>query len=199
MSNFPAGTAANVLVGPARILVAPKGTALPTLDGTQNPVVWPAAWKEVGYTEAGTELAYSPTIKDIKVDEEMAPVQKVLDEEKAMLSASLAETTLQNLNFAVTASILTLSPADATHAQLARLDVGSGTITEVMVGFEGISPAGLQRIMVGYRAIGQANMKMGFKRTDKTVFPVEWGLLADSTKPVGKRLYAMVDFLAPHL
>ena len=198
MSNFPVGTAANVLVGPARILVAPKGTALPTLDGTVNPITWAAAWKEVGYTDAGTELAYSPSIKDIKVDEEMAPIQKLLDEEKCMLSASLAEATLQNLSNAITASIYTATPADATHAQLARIDIGTGAIAEVMVGFEGVSPAGLQRIMVGYRAIGQANMKMGFKRTDKTVFPVEWGLLADSTKPVGKRLLAIVDILAPH-
>lgn len=199
MSNFPTGTASNVLVGPAKIMVAAKGTTLPTLDGTQNPVVWPAGWNEVGYTDAGTELAYSPTIKDVKVDEEMAPVGKILDEEKAMLSASLAESTLTNLNKAITASILTNTPADGTHAQISRIDIGSGSITEVMVGFEGISPAGLQRIMVGYRAIGQANMKMGFKRVDKTVFPVEWGLLADSTKAVGKRLLAIVDFLAPHL
>lgn len=198
MPNFPVGTAANVLVGPARILVAPKGTALPTVDGTVNPITWAAAWKEVGYTDAGTELSYSPTIKDIKVDEEMAPVQKLLDEEKAMLSAALAETTLQNLNYAVTASIYTATPADVTHAQLARIDIGSGSIAEVMVGFEGISPAGLQRIMVGYRAIGQANMKMAFKRTDKTLFPVEWGLLADSTKAAGKRLIMIVDILAPH-
>lgn len=199
MSNIPTGTAANVLVGPARLLIAPLGTALPTVDGTQNPITWAAGWKEVGFTESGTTLGYNPAIKDINVDEAMAPINKVLDGEKAMFGAQLAEATLQNLNYAISASIFTASAADATHAQLARVDVGSGSLTQVMVGFEGINPAGFQRIIVGFKAIAEANVSLAFKRSTKLIIPVQFGLLADPTKPIGKQLYFAVDVLAPHL
>lgn len=196
--NIPTGNAANVLVGPARLLIAPIGTALPVVDGTVNPITWVAAWKEVGYTESGTTLAYNPAIKDIVVDEAMAPINKVLDGEKAMFGAQLAEATLQNMNYAIAASILTNSPLDGTHAQIARLDVGSGSLTQFMVGFEGLSPAGFQRVIFGYKAIAEANISLAFKRSTKLIIPVQFGLLADPTKVVGKQLYAMVDILAPH-
>jgi hypothetical protein len=198
MSNYPTGTAANVLVGPARLLVSPKGTTLPTLDGTVNPITWPAGWVEVGYTEAGTDMTYTPTIKDIMVDEEMAPVQKILDKEKATVTAVLAEATLANLNRAISASIMTQSAADVTHAQLATVEVGSGALNEVQIGFEGINPQTFQRIMIGYRAIAQATVKLTFKRADKTMMQVDFDLLADSTKTAGKRLFKILDVVAPH-
>jgi hypothetical protein len=198
MSNIPQGTAANVLYGPAKLLIAALGTTLPTLDGTVNPITWPAGWNETGFTEDGTTLNYNPTIKDIMVDESMAPVAKVLDAEKASFSAKLAEATLTNLNKAISASILTNTAADATHAQIRRVDVGSGSLTKFMVGFEGINEAGFQRIWVGYIAIASANVSLAFKRSGNLVVPVEFALLNDSTKAIGKQLFAAVDILAPH-
>jgi hypothetical protein len=198
MSNLPQGTASNVLVGPARFLIAPAGSTLPTLDGTQNPVVWPGAWVEVGYTAAGTTLAYNPSFKEINVDEEQAAVKEILDGEKATISLTLAEATLENMAQVISAATITQGAADATHAQIATLDVGSGTPIEVMVGLEGKSPQGLQRIIVGYRAVASGNVSATFRRNTETTFLGEWKLLADATKVVGKRLYKIVDFKAPH-
>lgn len=198
MSNKPTGSASNVIVGPARMLIAPTGSTLPTLDGTVEPVVWDPAWIEVGYTEDGTKLAYQPTLKEIMVDEEPAPVKRSLDTEKATISANVAESTLVNLNAAISASTLTSQAADATHAQTKTLKVGGGSLTEVMVGLEGLSPTGRQRIIIGYRAQAQANIQLQFKRNDKTIIPVELSLLADSTKPSGENLFEVVDFLAAH-
>jgi hypothetical protein len=39
---------------------------------------------------------------------------------------------------------------------------------------------------------------MTFKRADKTVIPLTLSLLADSTKPVGKRLALIMDITEPH-
>lgn len=197
MANLPQGTAANVLVGPARLLVAPIGTALPTLDGTVDPIVFAAAWKEVGYTESGVVLAYAAGIKDITVDEEMAPVKKILDTEKATVTATLAEATLTNLDYAIAAAILTKTAGDATHARLERLDVGTGVLAENMIAFEGKNQAGKQRIFIGYRSVPEANVQMAFKRSDKTLIPVSFGLIADPTQALGKRLYLMVDLTGP--
>jgi hypothetical protein len=106
----------------ARLLVAPIGTAIPTLDGTVDPVVFVAAWKEVGYTDQGVQISYQAGIKDITVDEEMAPVKKILDTEKASISTVLAEATLTNLDNAIAAAILSKTAGDGTHARYG--DVG---------------------------------------------------------------------------
>jgi hypothetical protein len=198
MSNLTQGTAGNVIVGPARLVVAPIGTALPVLDGTVDPVVFGAGWQEVGYTDAGVQIAYTPGVKDIMVDEEMATIKKILDSEKLVISCALAETTMKNLSRAISASILTQTAADVTHAQIDQLEVGSGVLTEVMVGLEGLNQAGRQRIIVGYRAVAEANLQATFKRNDKLIWPVQFGLLADSTKTPGKRLIKWVDLVAPH-
>lgn len=198
MSNTPTGVASEVLVGPARLLIAPIGSTLPTLDGSVDPVIWDAAWKEVGYTEDGTMLAYNPTVKDIMVDEEMAPVKKILDAEKATISCKASQSTLKNLNATIAASTYTHVAAGA-NAETTTLEVGSGVLTEIMVGLEGLSPAGKQRIIIGYRGMPQANVSLSFKRSDKTVTPIEIGLLADSTKAVGKRLFKIVDIGEPHV
>jgi hypothetical protein len=198
MSNLTQGSAGNIIVGPARILVAPAGTALPTLDGTVDPVVFAAAWKEVGYTDAGVQLAYNPTIKPITVDEEMAAIKMILDGEKCTISAVLAEATLTNLNRAISASILTQSAADVTHAQLDILEFGSGAVNEVMVAFEGLNQNGRQRLGFAYRCVAGANVQSSFKRSDKTMFQIAFELLADSTKTAGKRLMKIVDLVAAH-
>jgi hypothetical protein len=198
MSNVPQGSASNIIVGPARLLVAPSGTALPTLDGTVDPVTFVVAWQEVGYTDQGVQLAYTPGIKDIMVDEEMATVKKILDSEKCAISTVLAEATMKNLKNAISASILTQSAADVTHAQLDILEFGSGTLNEVMVALEGLNQAGKQRIVIAYRAVAEANVQSTFKRNDKTMWPLSFGILADSTKTAGKRLIKIVDLVAPH-
>lgn len=198
MSNLTTGNASNVIVGPARMLVAPSGTALPTLDGTADPVVWDAAFKETGYTDTGVTLAYTPTIKGINVDEEMAPVRKILDAEDAVFGATLAEATLKNLNYGISASSWVDHPADGTHAHYQILKFGSGQVVEMIVGFEGLSPEGYQRIIIGRRAIAQAKISMAFKRADKVMIPCEFGLMADSTQPAGERLVVIYDKIAPH-
>jgi hypothetical protein len=191
------GSVSNILVGSVALYVAASGSTLPNVDGTM-PIVWPVAWTKCGYTESGVDCSYSPSVKEIKVDEELAPVLYVLDGEKADISASLAEGTLTNLNRGISASTLTTSAADATHAALSKLKFGSGALTEVMVGFQGYSPQGLPRIGIAYRAMAQANIKLTFKRADKIIVPVTFSLLADSSKPVGERLMLIVDQTAPH-
>lgn len=194
MGNVTSGAAAEVIVGPARILVAPTGTALPVF--TANPVVWDDAWKESGYTDAGVELQYKPTFKDIEVDEEMAPVKKVLTKEDATITTSLAQATLDNLATAISASKLEKTSASGSAVGISEFNVGSGAPQECMVAMEGLSPNGFWRVIIGYRAMAQSAVKMAFKRTDKTSINFELGLLADSTKDAGERLLKIVDMTA---
>ena len=138
MPNTPTVTSANVLVGSARLLVAVLGTALPTVTPATGALTWVEAWKEVGATEKGTDISYTPSVGDIKVDESPAPIGKILTTEKAIISATLAEATLTNLQRAISASTLTTVVAGSAVAGTTEVDVGSGLLTYCMVGLEGI-------------------------------------------------------------
>lgn len=196
MSNITAGDVTQVIVGPARILIAPKGSALPPTNAT--PIAWDVAWKEVGYTDKGVDLAYAPTVKDIMVDELLSPVQKILTAEKADISAVLSQATLANLKNAISAATLSTTVPGPTQVGLTQIGVGTGTLQEVMVGIEGLSPAGFWRMIIGYRAIAQASIKMSFARTDNTKFPLDLSLLADSSKAIGHQLFDIWDMTAVH-
>lgn len=198
------GDVSKIMVGSVALYTAPAGTTAPNLDGTY-PIVWPSGWAKIGYTDSGVDLSYSPSIKDIKVDEEAAPVMYVLDTEKAEVIVTIAEATLDRLNKAISASTLTgpTSP-DVTHGKLTTLDFGSGTLNEIMVGFEGYAPPDtpgatlLPAVGIGWRAMAQGNVKLNFKRVDKQMFQVSFSLLADSTKALGKRLFEIIHITAPH-
>ena len=58
---------AGILSGPGLIYIAPLGSALPAPTW---PIVWPPGWFRVGYTDAGIDCVYTPTIGEFYVDEE---------------------------------------------------------------------------------------------------------------------------------
>jgi hypothetical protein len=188
-SNNVAG---NVIKGSGVLYVAPLGTSLPNLDGT-IPVVWPSGWKAVGYTEDGVEIQYTPTFKDVVVDEEMAPIDNFLSAEKATVSAKLAEATLVNLQRAIAGS--KLSSASGSPDKATTLKVGSSALdNQVMLGFEGPAPSTqVTRIFIAYKAKAIGAIALKVQRTSQQVINGEWNILADPTKPVGERLFQFTD------
>lgn len=171
--------------------VAGAGAPPTTIAAGVFPVQWPAAWKQVGYTDDGIDLAYTPTIKDITVDETPTPVSKLLTGEKAVISAKLAEATLLNLSRAISASKFS---DDTATAKSISVKVGTGALTYVMVGVQGPAPGtNLTRIIIMYKALCQAAVAMKIQRKDKVVIPVQFEGLADSSKPVGEQLLEIVD------
>jgi hypothetical protein len=188
--------ATNVIAGPGLLYVAPLGSTLPTLDvaSGEYPVVWPAAWKNVGYTDAGIDMVYTPSVKDLNVDEEIAAVGKILTGEKAVLSAALAEATLENLNRAISASLF----VDDSVANFTKiLKVGSGVLNYVMVGVQGPAPGtNLTRVIIFFKAIAQSAVSMKIQRKDKVLIPVSFDGLADSARTAGDRLFRFYDLTA---
>lgn len=164
--------------------------APPTVVSGEVPVAWPSAWQQVGYTDSGIDIDYAPTVKDITVDEEMAPVSKILTAEKFTISATLAEATLLNLNRAISASVYS---DDTTTSKSIAVKVGSGSLNFVMVGVQGPGENGATRVIVGYKMICQAPVKLKLQRKDKQVIAVQFEGVADSSKPVGQRLFQVVD------
>jgi hypothetical protein len=181
--------ATQVLAGPGKMYIAPLGSTLPTFDGHgEYPVVWPVAWKAVGYTDAGIDATYTPTVKEIMVDEETAPVSDILTAEKFSLAAHLAEATLQNLNRAISASTYV---DDSVANQDIHVTGGSQALNYVMVGVEGPAPGtNLKRVIILRKAIAKAAVAFKIQRKDKVVFPVEF----DARQISGQALFEIHDF-----
>lgn len=178
-----------IVSGPGLIKVAPLGTALPPYDVStgENPVVWPAAWKDVGYTDAGIDAVYTPQVKQLTVDEETAPVGDILESEKYEISAGLAEATLQNLNRAISASTY-LDDSTTNHAIV--VGIGSKPLTYVMVAVVGPAPGtNLTRVIILRKAICTSAVSMKITRKDKVVIPVKF----DARKLSGSDLVTIYD------
>lgn len=91
------GTSSNVLIGPGLLYVAPIGTAEPaSATATLN-----AAFREVGYTDAGTTFRYELTNEPIEVAEEFDPVAYATTGRAASVAFAMAESTRANLALAL--------------------------------------------------------------------------------------------------
>jgi hypothetical protein len=169
-----------ILSGPGLIYIAPIGSALPTLTA---PLIFPAGWFAVGYTDAGVDVVYTPTIKEIYVDEEAAVVGDILEKEKFVIQAHLAEVNLPNLNAAIAAS--TYVPG-ATP----QITFGSQALVYVMVAVVGPAPDTFtNRVILCQKAITTVAVAMKITRKDKQVIPVSW----DARKLAGQVLGSITD------
>lgn len=91
------GNAAEVQLGPGGLYVAPIGTAEPvSVSGALDP-----AFREVGWTEAGSEVQYQITANDILVAELFDPVKVATSARKAAVIFDMAQGSRQNLALAL--------------------------------------------------------------------------------------------------
>ena len=168
-----------ILSGPGLIYIAPLGSTLPTLT---YPLVWPAGWFQVGYTDAGVDVIYTPTIKEIYVDEEAAVVGDILEKEKFVVQAHLAELSLTNMSAAISAS--TYVPATP------QITFGSQALQYIMLGVVGPAPDTYNnRVILCQKAITTVAVSMKITRKDKQVLPVSW----DARKLSGQVLGSITD------
>lgn len=104
--------AGNLVMGPARLYVAPFGSTEPTdasvtPNGTTTPPSSP--WTDVGGTEGGVTFEVDNTYTDLEVDQIIMPVGARLTAMKFTLTTKLSEMTLANLNTALNSVATTAS------------------------------------------------------------------------------------------
>ena len=117
--------AANLVLGPARLYVAPFGSTEPldssvTPNGPTTPPSSP--WTDVGGTDGGVVLEVDNTYQDLQVDQLTMMVGSRLTAMKMTVTAKLSEMTLANLNTALN-NIATIS----TQTGYTTMDVPVGT------------------------------------------------------------------------
>jgi len=189
---FTPRTAANIIAGSGILRVAPSGTALPSL--ATLPTTW-TGFVDVGYTVDGVTMLYTPTFKDLNVDEEMSPIQQLLTAEKFEIKIKMAESAMDNLAIAIAASTFT-NPGTG----IKTLDFGSlpsASIPEKILAFQGVSFGGTtDRVVIAYRAKCTSAVAIHAQRADYVTYDVTFSCLADGTKAIGKRLGQIIDYAA---
>lgn len=88
-----------IVAGPAKVWVAPVGTAFPAIGDAEG--AFDAAWIALGHTDGGVRASHSQTIVALRTDQVTAPVKAVRSEEDLEISFSLAELTLENYAIAL--------------------------------------------------------------------------------------------------
>jgi hypothetical protein len=179
------GVIANITVGASNLYIAPAGTALPNLTGAASD--FGGAFTEVGFTQDGIEYDYTPTWKDIMVDELMGPAKKLLVSHKLIVSAKLAESTLDNLAAAIPGATLTGS----------TLTIGSvGAAPEYVLGWRGPGPNNGTRAAVLSRVVSIGAVKAHYQRKDMVIYQVQFEALSDPAQPTAADLAKVEDFNA---
>lgn len=193
------GDVTNILVGPGELYLASLGTAVP--DEDDNVLVW-TGWTNMGYTDGGIEIEYTPEIADHFVDQETGPVKSTLTSEQFIIRAPLAESTLANLNKAISASSLTTEAPGSGQTGKDILVVGTGALTEWALGFEANSPESQEdgtqgwRLLLVWRVLSVSAIGQAYRKGEKTLFNAEFRAQVDSSKSKGERMFRLVDWTA---
>lgn len=188
----------NVIVGSGLLYIAPKGTVLPTLTTQPTSSTWTSAgFTEAGFTDDGVQYVYTPTFKNIDVDESMSPIAIRLIGEKLEVSAKLAEATLLNIAASIAGStivetggrtVLTIgNPADPNQGEIVLGFQGPATQFQ-----PGINTLG--RVYTLFRAKATAAVTYHAQRKDKVIISVKWEAIADSTQAAGGQLSEIIDY-----
>ena len=183
---------ANILVGVAKLYVAPEGEAEPDITG--DSITWGGNWAELGFSEDGVAAEYTPEFFDAVIDQALTPVKRVLTAESLILRIGLAEADLDRLSIAISgAAFSTIAQGSGQSAQDV-IKIGGGAAVVKKLGFEGKSPEGGFRVMFVHRVNSIEAVAQSYKKGEKTIFPVAFAALADLAKAAGEQLCQINDW-----
>jgi hypothetical protein len=85
-----------IIAGPARVYLAPTGTAFPAVNAAPA-----GAWVDMGMTEGGVTVRHTQNVELITTDQYTAPVKGIRTEEGVEVEFALAELTLERYKWAL--------------------------------------------------------------------------------------------------
>jgi hypothetical protein len=218
---YSRGSSANIIVGAAAFFITKQGAALLTdatlpasVNGTsyKDTLQEGAVVRNVGYTNNGVDITFTPTFGDVTVDQLLDVAKLYKSGMQVTLKTSFAEATLENLLISIAqkgavANSTAISaiwtdgvPSTGTFTSGNYIDVLSGDLGDypversiVCVGPGNLKNIGataatdqVERIYVGYRAVSITNVTVSAKRDAATMFDVEFRLLPNDNGSYGK-------------
>lgn len=203
---YTRGNSSQIIVGAAALFTYEAGPLsdanLPTLvdnesyKTTLSSNVNAANFRNVGYTSNGLEIQFQPDFGEVAVDQVLDVAKLYKQGMKVNLNTTFAESTLENLLFAVAGKDADLGTTDSWAGPNPTLNMSAGDIGECPVerGLIAVGPgtgdcdasSELERIYVAYRALSIENVTVAAKRDAATMFEVSFRLLPNDVASYGK-------------
>jgi hypothetical protein len=196
---YTRGSNANIIVGAAALFTFEAGPLTDAdLPNYANGVSFretlsnDADFRNVGYTMNGLELQFQPDFGEVQVDQVLDVAKLYKQGMQVNLNTTFAESTLENLLFAIAGTDSNLSTVSGNPT----LNLSAGEIGECPVerGLVAVGPgtgdcaegSNLERVYVAYRALSIENVTVSAKRDEATMFEVSFRLLPNDTASYGK-------------
>jgi len=196
---YTRGSNANIIVGAAALFTFEAGPLtdadLPNyVNGTsfRETLSSDADFRNVGYTMNGLELQFQPDFGEVNVDQVLDVAKLYKQGMQVNLNTTFAESTLENLLFALAGSDSNLSTVSGNPT----LNLSAGELGECPVerGLVAVGPgtgdcaegSNLERVYVAYRALSIENVTVSAKRDEATMFEVSFRLLPNDNASYGK-------------
>ena len=202
---YTRGTSNNIIVGAAALFTHEAGVLaegdLPAYEVNKSfkeSLTSDSAFRNVGYTMNGLELQFQPDFGEVAVDQVLDVAKLFKQGMQVNLNTTFAESTLENLLFALASKDENLGSVTGTGlgAGSASLNLSAGDIGECPVerGLVAVGPGtgdcaeseSIERIYVAYRALSIENVTVSAKRDEATMFEVSFRLLPNDSGSYGK-------------
>ena len=215
---YTRGSSANIIVGAAALFTYKAGPIGQTTGGgltdaeaeTDLPALGEDVsyrdtlsdnndFRNVGYTMNGLEIVFQPDFGEVQVDQVLDVAKLYKQGMQVNLNTAFAESTLENLLFAVAGQEDDITEAGASAGLFAGnkvLNMTAGDIGECPVerGLVAVGPgtgdcaagSSIERIYVAYRALSIESVTVSAKRDEPTMFEVSFRLLPNDNASYGK-------------
>lgn len=209
---YTRGTSNNIIVGAAALFTYEAGVLaegdLPGYEvnaSFKDTLSNDADFRNVGYTMNGLEIQFQPDFGEVQVDQVLDVAKLFKQGMQVNLNTTFAESTLENLLFALASKDDNLGSITGTGlgAGSASLNLSAGDIGECPVerGLVAVGPGtgdcaeseSVERIYVAYRALSIESVTVSAKRDEATMFEVSFRLLPNDAGSYGK----IVDRIIP--
>lgn len=206
---YSRGSSANIIVGAAALFTYEPATGASELSEVDLPDVEEgfsyretltndSEFRNVGFTMNGLELAFQPDFGEVQVDQLLDVAKLYKQGMQVNLNTAFAESTLENLLFALAGkdSDLGVAPVSQFGAGNPTLNLSAGDIGECAVerGMVAVGPGTgdcaisdqIERIYVAFRALSIESVTVSAKRDEATMFEVSFRLLPNDDASYGK-------------
>lgn len=196
---YTRGSSSNIIVGAAALFTYEDGLLadgdLPAYADNvsfKDTLTADADFRNVGYTMNGLEIVFQPDFGEVQVDQVLDVAKLYKQGMQVNLNTTFAESTLENLLFAVAGKDADLTTVDGNLT----MNLSAGDIGECPVerGLVAVGPGTgdcaisdqIERVYVAYRALSIESVTVGAKRDEATMFEVSFRLLPNDQASYGK-------------
>jgi hypothetical protein len=204
---YTRGSSTNIIVGAAALFTYEPSDGASELSEADMPdVVDDVSYREtltldsdfrnVGYTMNGLELVFQPDFGEVQVDQLLDVAKLYKQGMQVNLNTAFAESTLENLLFALAGKDDDLSSGSGFAAGNPTMNLSAGDIGECAVerGMVAVGPGTgdcaigdqIERIYVAYRALSIENVTVAARRDEPTMFEVSFRLLPNNAASYGQ-------------